>query len=385
MSHTPGPPAGSSGIRIIELNRPAEREQWNLFVARSAFGHFMQTCEWGDFKCRMGWTSSRIGVEQDGRLVAGSQILFRKLPLFPYSIAYVPKGPMIDIGDRALAGALIRGLHEEAKKRRAMFVKIEPDFVNSQDTQERLAELGFKHVPMTNQPRCTFLVDLDIDEKTLLQNMDRNARRLIHRTEEQGVSIEAGTRASLDAFYDIMKDTAKEKSIPLHTKPFFVEAFDSLKNNGTPQLFFAKYQGRSVGALFVFAYKRTSSHLWAGSSTEGRKLSVAYPLHWTAMKWAKENGCSRADLWGIPDEVAELIEQKTPISSEKDEGLWGVYRFKKSFGGRIQCYVGAYDHVYRRAAYRLFEWAYKRKGNLDSISTGIERLAGKRRRRGREE
>ena len=58
----------NAGIRTVVLDGPEERKRWNLFVARSVHGHFMQTWEWGDFKCRMGWKSSCVAVEQDGRI-----------------------------------------------------------------------------------------------------------------------------------------------------------------------------------------------------------------------------------------------------------------------------------------------------------------------------
>jgi hypothetical protein len=88
---------------------------------------------------------------------------------------------------------------------------------------------------------------------------------------------------------------------------------------------------------------------------------------------------AQTDLWGIPDEIAGLVEENAPVPADKDEGLWGVYRFKKGFGGRIRCYVGAYDHVYHRQIYRLVAWATRKQSSMDEVSVRIERLIGKRR------
>ncbi len=61
------------------------------------------------------------------------------------------------------------------------------------------------------------------------------------------------------------------------------------------------------------------------------------------MRWAKRQGCTKYDLWGVPDEVG--IDPTTPIP-EPPTGMWGVWRFKRGFGGEIVRYVGAWDRAY---------------------------------------
>ena len=39
---------------------------------------------------------------------------------------------------------------------------------------------------------------------------------------------------------------------------------------------------------------------------------------------------------------------------QRRDGLWGVYRFKRGFGGRVVRSVGAWDRVYNAPLY----WAY---------------------------
>jgi len=61
----------------------------------------------------------------------------------------------------------------------------------------------------------------------------------------------------------------------------------------------------------------------------------AYIIQWEAMKWAKERGCRSYDLWGIPDMEEEDLEREFQ-SRQSHEGLWGIYRFKRGFGGEVQ-------------------------------------------------
>ena len=69
------------------------------------------------------------------------------------------------------------------------------------------------------------------------------------------------------------------------------------------------------------------------------------------MCWAKERGCSTYDLWGIPEEAGLGQEQDMEAALERG-GLWGVYRFKRGFGGRVVRYA-SHDYVYSRFFYWL--------------------------------
>jgi lipid II:glycine glycyltransferase (peptidoglycan interpeptide bridge formation enzyme) len=80
----------------------------------------------------------------------------------------------------------------------------------------------------------------------------------------------------------------------------------------------------------------------------------AYLLQWKAMQWAKEKGCLEYDLWGIPDEDEENLETQF---LNRSDGLWGVYRFKRGFGGKVKRNVGTYDLILSRAMYKLFQMA----------------------------
>jgi peptidoglycan pentaglycine glycine transferase (the first glycine) len=78
-----------------------------------------------------------------------------------------------------------------------------------------------------------------------------------------------------------------------------------------------------------------------------------YLLQWEAIRWAKSLGCTTYDLWGIPDEDEEMLEAEF---AQRRDGLWGVYRFKRGFGGQLVCNVGAWDRVYAPMRYRFYRW-----------------------------
>src|SRR5512135_950965 len=78
-------------FRVVENPDP---RTWDDFV-RAAGGHLLQSTGWGELKSRFGWSALRLALEKDSALVAGAQVLFRRLPL-GLCLGYVPRGPVVD-------------------------------------------------------------------------------------------------------------------------------------------------------------------------------------------------------------------------------------------------------------------------------------------------
>jgi lipid II:glycine glycyltransferase (peptidoglycan interpeptide bridge formation enzyme) len=71
------------------------------------------------------------------------------------------------------------------------------------------------------------------------------------------------------------------------------------------------------------------------------------------MRWARSKGAEKYDLWGVPDENEESLETGF---TDRNDGLWGVYRFKRGFGGEVKRAAQAMDRVYNPLLYRLYLW-----------------------------
>lgn len=78
-----------------------------------------------------------------------------------------------------------------------------------------------------------------------------------------------------------------------------------------------------------------------------------YLVQWEAMRWAKERGAVLYDLYGVPDHDEEHLE-KHFNGTQRNEGLWGVYRFKRGWGGDVKRAAQALDRVYKPFLYALY-------------------------------
>jgi lipid II:glycine glycyltransferase (peptidoglycan interpeptide bridge formation enzyme) len=114
---------------MLELGEQPYTEadaEWDAFVAAHPHGSLLQTTNWARLKNRFGWTSERVWMKRDGRLVAGAQVLFRSLALGVVKLAYVPHGPLVDWRDDEQVAVLFNQIDQAAYRRGAGLLKMEP-------------------------------------------------------------------------------------------------------------------------------------------------------------------------------------------------------------------------------------------------------------------
>lgn len=339
-------------MRILRSDRspPLDDACWNAFVTAHPAGHLLQLSQWGALRVRFGWQAVRLALEQGGQLRAGAQVLFRRLPL-GRSLAYVPKGPLMDLDDDAATTQLWAALHGLARSRRAVLLKIEPELPDDPVLVARLWDWGFRPSPQTIQPRRTIWVDLSADEEAILSRIKSKTRYNIRLAARKGVQVREGTLDDFDTFYALMQETGARDGFPVRSRGYYLTAYQFFAPAGLARLFLAFYGDEPLGALMAFACGDKAWYLYGASSNRHRNRMPNYRLQWEAMRWAKARGCIAYDLWGIPDEDEATLEAQF---TERHDGLWGLYRFKRGFGGRAHRYIGACDYVYSPLWYKLY-------------------------------
>jgi len=335
----------------IALFSESERAQWDAFVAGHPQGHFLQSFAWGDLKGAFGWEPLRLALLEGGEIRATAQLLFRRLPLV--SLAYIPRGPLLDWQDRPAVEALLRALADAGRPRHCVFLKVEPNLPDDPAVAAGLAALGFRPA-RTVQPRSTLLVDLAGSEEEILARMKPKTRYNIRLAERRGVAVRpAAGSEEVARFYDLLLETARRDAFGVHTLAYYQAFYRLFNESGQAGLFFAEREGELLGSLWATAYGPEAIYMYGASRTSGQQHMASYLLQWEAMRWAKEKGCTRYDLWGIPDAVAASQDEREDLPQKNvRDGLWGVYRFKQGFGGRLLRTVGAYDLPYHLWMYR---------------------------------
>ncbi|MGD8623243.1 MAG: peptidoglycan bridge formation glycyltransferase FemA/FemB family protein [Anaerolineae bacterium] len=324
------------------------REEWDGLVAAAPGGHVLQSWAWGELKTRFGWRVQRVAAGP-----ANAQVLYRPLPAGLGTIAYVPKGPQVDFDDPGAARALLAAVEPLAWAQRAICLKIEPHLPDDPALAARLGALGFRPGAAIQPPR-TVLVDLTAEPEELLADMKQGTRYKIRKSGRRGVTVRPGGEADLPAFYALMEATSVRSEFGIHSRAYYRAVYDLFVPAGQGQLLLAEYEGQLLAALVVLAFGDTACYMYGASSDERRNLMATYLIQWEAMLWARAQGCRVYDLWGVPDQQEEVLEAQF---TERGDGLWGVYRFKRNFFGRLARSAGAWDLVYAPLRYRLYGWA----------------------------
>ena len=325
--------------------------EWDAFLTNRPHAHLMQTTAWGDLKSAFGWQVTRL-VTQLPKGAVGAQLLF--LRLYPgLTLAYLPKGPVGDMpGQIDLLEPLLPELDNLCRQRRAAFLKVEPDqLLDPVLLFELKPPTGFRPSQHAIQPPRTILVDLCGNEEQVLGRMKQKTRYNIRLALKKGVIVQPS--ADLELFYRLLEATGQRDQFGIHSVDYYRRAYELFHPRGEGELLVAEFEGELLAALMVFAHGERAWYFYGASASQRRDLMPTYLIQWEAMRWARARGCTQYDLWGIPDVDEQVLESQF---TERTDGLWGVYRFKRGFGGRLRRGAGPWDRVYRNSLYKLYLW-----------------------------
>ncbi len=314
---------------------------WSTFIQDHPESHLLQTPEWGELKSSFGWYAHPV-IQGE----SGAQVLFRTLPL-GLKLAYIPLGPT-----GKWLPDLLPALDALCKSEGAFLLKVEPDHPWEDEIAEDLKNAGFQNSGQTIQPPSTILVDLQQDEDEILARMKQKTRYNIRLAGRKGVTVRSWE--DIGAYAAMTQETAERDSFGAHNQAYFQKAYDLFHPAGKCELLVAEVEGEPIAALMVFAQGSRAWYLYGASRSLHREKMPAYLLQWEAMRWAKARGCTLYDLWGVPDANEETLEAQF---KSRSDGLWGVYRFKRGFGGQVTRTIGAWDRVYNSTLYRLYSLA----------------------------
>lgn len=342
-----------------------QREQWNTILRSLPYAHILQTWEWGEFKHQTtGWIPERFVYKKGETYVAAASALTRRIGIF--SVMYIPKGPALDFADVETLNFVLDHLEQLAKKRRVIWLKIDPDMPvatgipqnemvdsahpdvpNPEGTalQTKLEQRGWRFSHDQVQFRNTFIHDLSQTEDEILARMNQGTRRKIRQAEKAGVVVREADLNGTDMqlLYDLYVTTGERQEFTTRPLDYYQTAWGMFAKAGLAYALLAEVEGKPVSGLILFHFGPKVWYFYGMSSNEHRDAQPNYALQWAALRWAKSQGYGLYDWWGAPHIFIEA------------DPMWGVFRFKEGFGGQIVRHVGAWDNIPSPVLYRIYE------------------------------
>jgi lipid II:glycine glycyltransferase (peptidoglycan interpeptide bridge formation enzyme) len=333
----------------VTLSYEFEDPAWDTFLAETPDGHHVQTSLWAQVKALIGWRAARLVVTRRKRIVAGVQLLIRSLPLAG-AIGYAPKGPLFAVDDPVLPKLVINAIHHLARIERIQYLAIQPPS-NGKIVAQQLAALGFRPSPLELTPTATVLIDLSQDLEDLLAQMRKKTRQYIRYGLRTEVTVREGSESDLGTFYRLVTATSQRQNFVPESEEYFTKMWRVLSPHGYIKLFLAECAGEAVSAQLIIPFGNTVIYKRVGWSGQYGNLRPNEVLHWTVIKWAKDQGFRYVDLEGIELEAATALMQNKPLP---DALRQTPTHFKLGFGGQVTIFPGACDYVYSP----FLRWAY---------------------------
>ena len=340
-------------MRIIEFYEE-NKSIYEEFVSSQENSPFLQSWSWGEFQKCLGKKIWRLGFKSGNQIIATAQIISHPLKM-DKSYLYVPRGPLMMVGlnmktQQEIIELLLskaRDICYATKKENEIFIRIEPG-----ETCKERAVITLPIIKTANiQPAETWLLDLDKSENELGKTQKQKTRYNIKLAEKKGVKVRLSNQAKdLNKFLFLARVTAARAGFKIWPDKYYLKLWESLNKQKKVAIWLAEYEKETLVANLVINHGDTVTYLHGGSANKHKEMMAPHYLQWQQILWAKNNGYSFYDFWGVALE-----------GSDKELAWQGITRFKKSFGGHGQKYLGSYDFVYSSFWYGLYNLLRKIK------------------------
>jgi lipid II:glycine glycyltransferase (peptidoglycan interpeptide bridge formation enzyme) len=319
---------------------------WNDFVGASACCNVTQSYEWGELAHHLGCSEVlRVGIVDDaGQLCAAMLVLVMHAPILKSTYFYAPRGPVIDDPEGPALALLLNFIKVEARKRQAFMLKVEPSIPDG-DLRwlKAFQRRGFRPNPYATHVRHEWVLDIRPSEQALLAEMKEKWRYNIRLASRKGVTVRQGqSQADLDTFYHIYETTSVRDQFFIHDKSHYQDILRMFGEKNRSVLLLAEYDRQAIAGTITVSLGRWSWYMFGASANEHRERMPNHLLQWSAIQWARSQGCWYYNFRGIPDTLVE------------GEELWGVYVFKRGFGGYPIRFLETHDLVYQPLLYEAY-------------------------------
>ncbi|HWQ45718.1 MAG TPA: peptidoglycan bridge formation glycyltransferase FemA/FemB family protein [Longilinea sp.] len=332
-------------------------QEWDLIIQKMPEPHILQTWEWGEVKAVTGWQSfpQQWGGQAAALVLERSPRLLKIGP--QVRVLYSPRGPMVNWEDRSSRTAALSGLMDFAKQRKALFIKIDPEFILSTGipgaedesinssgelVQQELRQSGWRYSSDQIQFRNTVWLDLQGGEENWLERMKQKTRYNLRLAQKKDVVVRIADESEFPLLYRMYQETSVRDGFVIRPQSYYIGVWQKFISQNLGCALIAEVEGEPVAGLVELWFGQRAWYMYGMSTNKHREKMPAYLLQWEAMRQASLHGCTNYDLWGAPE-----------VFDESDS-MWGVYRFKEGLGGKVIRTLGAWDYPVYPGLYSLY-------------------------------
>ena len=306
---------------------------------------------------------------------------------------------------------------------------------NNKQAFDNLIKLGYKHfgfnlMQEALQPRWIFVTptkDTTVDE--VMKKMDSKTRQILRKNERNKIKVREIDYDEIDKFKDIMQHTGDRRDFIDRPLSYYQNMYKYLHDDGILKIMIAeldteelideytseikriekdkeqreklykkdpskmnekKYLQKqnecdkdikrieknrnhiqelqdkhgkvlTLGGILFLIHSGEVLSLVGGSYKEFMEFQSAYTVHFAGLKYAIENNYDRYNFYGITG----IFDSNNP--------LFGLYLFKRDFGGKVVEFVGEFDLIVNKPYFILYKVAFKSYKVLKGIINKIRK------------
>ena len=353
-------------IDFINPNDTAACREYEAFVQSHPNGSFMQSLQWAEVKSN--WKHEALVVRDiNGQITGSVLMLIQPVPYTKKKLLYAPRGPVCHYDDTATLQEILLGIEITGKRCNACLFRADPDIAaENESDRDSLRKLGFRHKRnprefTTIQPRNSYVLSLTGKSKEdVFKAFHQKWRYNIRLSKRKGVVCTAHGTEALDAFYPLMRETGRRDGFQIRSRAYFHKLLTAFGDDA--RLYLCCYNGVPLSGAVALRDGDTVHYLYGASTARHRSLMPNYLMQWSMIQWALESGCKSYDFMGIPH------------YDRPEHPNYGVYRFKKGFGGTVYATAGEFDRYLSPLWGRLTAACIRAKLYLSRLAT--EKKAG---------
>lgn len=254
----------------MEFIENIKKEEYEEFVKNHPTkSHFMQSYLWGEVMKYKNFTPYYVGLKDGGKLVATALLLKKKL-LKNYCYFYCPRGYILDYDNFDIIKNFTFHLKIFSKKKKALFIKIDPDIklhnldiegniigdFNRFNLIEKMKKIGYKHLGFNKnftgeQPRFTFRLNLEDDMENIYRNMHPTTRKILNKGNQYHLNLYIGNKNDIPLFYETMLETAKREGLVATPITYYEHFYEILHQNNMSDLYIVKIKIEDLIDIYI--------------------------------------------------------------------------------------------------------------------------------------
>jgi len=326
-------------IKGLRISLSKDFSRWEDFLLKDDGGNIFQSTVMIPAYSRELKFKPYLVVAKLNNEIVGGMLTYRrvhpKIPIPLINELYTPYGPIVSkeveesIKNKILEKLLrtTKGLVNLGTIKHTFFVR--SDFIYDQidttiqhsDNKDIFEKVNYERVP--NGYAQTFIVDLEQDPEFLLKNFEKKTRWSLKKAKKLNVkAIIDNTGEGLEKFYKLYVDTAKRHGSIVTPFNFLNKLHEILSTKNMMDVYLAYFDDIPITAAIILNYKNTAYYYMSASMKKYGYTQANTFLQFFVMTNARERGIKKYDLLC------------TPSSDDRDNPQYGLYLFKRSFGGR---------------------------------------------------